>query len=304
MVVLFATCGLMSLSLAYLPNRLWEKIYAIYTFLIKLLRSKFPPSSLSLGQQLLELTLGIETPAVFNQLQRDVVNFPDYKFFTRVFLDLQRIKTQMGQNILIPEFRKALVLDLKFETKMKRSASEAYVQFVVTGSFTLIFMLFSRRALELPLGFFELLPILISGIGILLYHRAAHWLRHRHFQKIDQLFECLVRLAALSAGGGDCQSHIRNSQVLPLLQNKEKITGRTLFLITRLERSLELWIKMGVRPVPELFAMLPQVDSEREELYERFLKLSSLLAFLVMGIFFLLPHLFSLFFLLDGLLRD
>lgn len=125
---------------------------------------------------------------------------PPYKFYSGLVEELVKTRNRFGAEIResLREIRKALVLDLREEKKIKDAVLGGYFQYLFMSMFIWAFIYMAQRIIELPPNF-DGLYIVASwqALGGALLVFAIKYKRERIFAPFELYFEAIYQMKAL-----------------------------------------------------------------------------------------------------------
>jgi hypothetical protein len=136
------------------------------------------------------------------QILKGKTNFElsEYKFFTGLINTLLESAKLHGTGIreYLPEIKKALVSDIRFEKKIKNELLGGVFQMITVQCFGIVFVYFYHTQLTKAFEFDDyILTIALAGTGFFLYFLGFIFLKHRTFSKLAKYFKSFYKTRIL-----------------------------------------------------------------------------------------------------------
>ncbi len=282
--------GLLLVSLSKLPETFWDVILATkdgtLEFWTKEKKKRSLRGGIHQGEALLltlqeaesKITLGIKI--LPNTLTK-------YKFYTDLLEQLFESHRKMGIAIkkFIPEIRRAVTNDLKFERKIFDECLGGVLQFIVIAATTWSFVFLANALINIPTQ--KSIFLLMFGMqiaGILVFFQTLNWLKKKMFFPFAHALKELYLFNTLMEVGVPLNEVLTRSQILEGGLVKEAQFSNE---ATRMKKLIERLKETGLSPREEALELIGQVWHLQEENFQKFTKKVQVLKFGILAFFFL-----------------
>ncbi len=282
--------GLIVFAYFRLPDSFWEKTlnYAHeYSEKVKVQKEKWPVvGELNRGEKLLLFLQEAESRIALGiKILPDQI--PGFKFYTALLEQLFENYRRMGTPIkkILPDLRRAIASDIKFEKRIQGEMIGAVLQFLVIGMTTWSFVFLSAMLVDIPVSkviLFFMLLLQLSGAS--LFFTLLLRLKRRTFRDPSGALTELYLFTTLMSVGLSLNDVLKRSSILEgSLMNSPKLNSfavRTKSLIGRMKET-------GLSPKEEAQEILDGLWHFQGEIFEKFTKKVQLLKFCILAFFFL-----------------
>jgi hypothetical protein len=172
-------------------------------------------------------------------------NLSQYKFFTELaYVLLESSRTHgTGINLYLPEIKKALINDMRFEKKIKREFAGGLMQMLIVQSFGIIFMASFHIQLKKDFILSDYTVVfLLSFVGLIVYLVGSVLMRVKTFSRFEKYLKSLYQARILLFANVPIRKiHEQvDIQGLPIDKNLFPLKERFLSLIENIKKSGEL----------------------------------------------------------------
>lgn len=282
--------GLIVFAFFRLPDSFWEKTLGKTSQIYEKCKSqkeKWPLlGELTRGENLLLFLQETESRVALGiKILPDQI--PRFKFYTTLLEQLFENYRRMGTPIkkILPDLRKAITSDLKFEKKIQGELVGAVLQFLVIAATTWSFVFLSTQLVDLPVSKIILFfMVLLQMSGIALFFSLILKMKLHTFRDMSGSFTELYLFTTLLSVGVSLNDVLKRSNILDgSLMNTPKLNPfalRTKKLIDRMKET-------GLSPKEEAQEILDGLWHFQGEMFEKFTKKVQLLKFCILAFFFL-----------------
>jgi len=282
--------GLIVFAFFRLPDSFWEKSLAKARFFYekwKNKKEKWPLlGEITRGEKLLLFLQEAESRVALGiKILPDQI--PGFKFYTSLLEQLFENYRRMGTPIkkVLPDLRKAITADLKFEKKIQGEMIGAILQFFVIAMTTWSFVFLSTLLVDLPVSkliLFFMLALQMSGIA--LFFTLILRVKRKTFREMSGAFTELYLFTALMSVGVSLNDVLKRSNIYNgILMNTPKLNS----FAVRTKKLIERMKETGLSPKEEMQEILDGLWHFQEEMFEKFTKKVQLLKFCILAFFFL-----------------
>lgn len=282
--------GLIVFAFFRLPDSFWEKALAksrhVYEKL-KTQKEKWPIlGELTRGEKLLLFLQEAESRVALGiKILPDQI--PGFKFYTGLLEQLFENYRRMGTPIkkILPDLRKAISADLKFEKKIQGEMIGALLQFFVIAMTTWSFVFLSTLLVDLPVSKLILFfMVLLQLSGMALFFTLILRVKRHTFREMSGAFTELYLFTTLMSVGVSLNDVLKRSNIHNgALMNTPKLNPFAL----RTKKLIERMKETGLSPKDEAQEILDGLWYFQEEMFEKFTKKVQLLKFCILAFFFL-----------------
>lgn len=273
-------------------------MYSFVNVLVKNLYKFGQSSSVVKGNELLIFIQGLIAAgnriSRFNSSERIV----EYKFYSILLAELISFQKSHGSNIQkqLLALRNSLACDIQFEEEVHNLIKAQLFQ-LIAGDISIITLSFmAQRLLSFSSSFLNFLLIFWQILGIILCLVLAKKVTQRNTKAVYISFKFLSKIEIYSGVLVSSTTLIKNLNLTDLDFLKNLNDYR--FLATGLEQLVSAWIKEGSNPAPSLPLYYAEWDFRQKQSLLKLKNQLSLMGFLLLISFNLIPYLFLVLFLL------
>jgi hypothetical protein len=213
-----------------------------------------------------------------------IYKLPAYKFFAPLIANLMEYSRVFGlsPNLFIPQLRKYLGRDLKFERRMNKLFFGGLAQMLIVFFLSWSFGYYMSEALSFPVNF-SLQPLFLQLTGGIFYILIFTLLRRYLLSPFNHFFISYYRLWALMKVGHSMGEILQKSEIYSLSSNRAVLKE----FQSKIRDPLKAWEEKGVDIILIVELLLEQLwDIYTEELV-KFRGIFIMATLAILAIFFL-----------------
>ena len=218
---------------------------------------------------------------------------PPYKFYTCLIENVLEYGRNYGAPVknILKDLREGLIKDRQFEIKLFDQKRGAMAQFALVSIITWMFLFICQKTIEVDIPiFYKKMMILLQFSGVIIYFAGDHFLKKRLFCLWPPYFFTLSTLKVLAQAGMPLQTILQKGRPDRLVKASPLASVHK-----SLESLIDDWQSKGIPVQERLKDLLEEVWFLQQMRFGVFLKISTLMKFSCLALFFLSAYFLYLY---------
>lgn len=223
----------------------------------------------------------------FDLSKVESIEIPSYKFYSNISLLMIDLSKKYGARLKenLKMLKEMVLIEIKFDNKIKEEKKSAIFQFIVVVIITWGFIFISQQMIEFKVSYFSyLLIILLQFIGLFLFYFFSKILYKKMFFEFEAVYNELISVYSMIEVGLPLNHCIKNSKIsegtLSCSKSFEKHYDYLNECFDRLKN-------FGIGPLDDIKCIIGQIRFIQEERLIDFHKKLGLMKFMHLALFFL-----------------